>query len=134
MSLRATDLSSALWLSLRFSDDQAFGFQSVDICFKLNQKTTISKEKLFSDVEYPEVTANIVGSSSTPSKSKGKQPVVSSEESDVDQSPYLKDILIEPEGIYWHTQTRTGAIAPVDYSLLARGIEVNDEHSAIIES
>ena len=27
-----------------------------------------------------------------------------------------------------------GAITPVDYSLLARGIEVNDEHSAIIES
>ena len=27
-----------------------------------------------------------------------------------------------------------GTIAPVDYSLLAREIEVNDEHSAIIES
>jgi len=27
-----------------------------------------------------------------------------------------------------------GTIALIDYSLLARGIEVNDEHSAIIES
>ena len=35
---------------------------------------------------------------------------------------------------YRHTQTRTGTIFLVDYSLLARGIEVNDEHSAIVES
>jgi len=46
----------------------------------------------------------------------------------------LKDVLIKPEGVYRHTQTCTGMIAPVDYNLLARGIEVNDEHSAIIES
>jgi len=58
------------------------------------------KKKSFSDVEYPEVTANMVGPSLTPSKSKGKQLAVSSEESDVDRSPDLKDILIEPEGVY----------------------------------
>jgi len=46
----------------------------------------------------------------------------------------LKDILVEPEVVYRHTQTRTGVIAPVDYSLLAREIEVNDGHSTIIES
>ena len=75
----------------------------------------------------------MVGPSSTPTKSKGKQLTVSSEESDVDRSPGLKDILVEPEGVYRHTWARTGTITPVYYSLLARGIEVNDEHSAIIE-
>ena len=80
------------------------------------------------------MTTNMVGLSFTPSKSKGKQLVVSSEELDVDRSPDLKDVLVEPEGVYRHTRTRTGTIAPVDYSLLARGTEVNDEHSAIIES
>ena len=32
------------------------------------------------------------------------------------------------------TRTRTGAITPVDYNLLAKGIEVNDEHSTVVES
>jgi len=80
------------------------------------------------------MTANMVGPSFTPSKSKGKQLVVNSKKSDADRSLGLKDALVEPEGVYRYTQTRTGTIAPVDYSLLARGIEVNDEHSAIIES
>ena len=40
----------------------------------------------------------------------------------------------EPEGVYWHTRTQTGVIAPINYSALARGIEVNDSHSAIAES
>jgi len=75
----------------------------------------------------------MMGPSFTPSKSKGKQLAVSSEESDADQSPDLKDVLIEPEGVYYHTRTRTGTIAPVDYSLLARRIELNDENSAIIK-
>ena len=76
----------------------------------------------------------MVGPSFTPSKSKGKQLAVSSEESDADRSPGLKDVLIESEGVYRHTRTRTGGIAPVDHNLLARGIEVSDEHSAIIKS
>jgi len=46
----------------------------------------------------------------------------------------LKDIHVEPEGVYRHTQTFTGTIALVGYSLLARGSEVYDEHSTIIES
>ena len=59
---------------------------------------------------------------------------ISLEESDTDRSLGLKDALAEPEGVYQHTRTCLGMIAPIDCSLLARGIEVNDEHSAIIES
>jgi len=36
--------------------------------------------------------------------------------------------------VYQHTRTRTGAVAPVDYSALARGIEVCESHFAIAES
>ena len=68
-------------------------------------------------MEYPEVTANMA------SKSREKQLVVSSDESDT-----------EPEGVYRHTRTRTGAVAPVNYSALARGIEVSESHSAIAKS
>jgi len=56
-------------------------------------------------------------------RSKGKQPIVSSDESDT-----------EPEGVYQHTRTRTGVKAPVDYSALAQGSEVSESHSAIVES
>jgi len=57
------------------------------------------------------------------SRSRGKQPAVSSEESDT-----------EPEGVYRHTRTQTGAIPPIDYNALARVVEVNDSHSAMAES
>ena len=57
------------------------------------------------------------------SRSKGKQPIVNSEESDS-----------EPEGVYQHTRTRTGALSPIDYNALAHGIRGNDSHSAVIES
>ena len=40
----------------------------------------------------------------------------------------------ELEGVYQYTRTRTGVIAPVDYSALARGIELSESHFAIIES
>jgi len=46
----------------------------------------------------------------------------------------LKEILIKPEGIYQCTRIQTGGIAPVDYNLLARGIDIYNEHSAIAES
>ena len=36
--------------------------------------------------------------------------------------------------MYRHTRTRTGAVAPINYSALARGIEVNESHSAVAES
>jgi len=76
----------------------------------------------------------MVGPSSTPSKSKRNQLAVSSEESDANWSPGLKDALAESERVYRHTRTCSGTIAPVDYSLLATATEMNDEHSAIIES
>ena len=36
--------------------------------------------------------------------------------------------------MYWHTCTRTGVRALVDYSALARDIEVSESHSSIAES
>jgi len=36
--------------------------------------------------------------------------------------------------VYRHTRTRIGTVPPIDYNALARGIEVNDSHSAIAES
>jgi len=57
------------------------------------------------------------------SKTKGKKPIVSSDESDT-----------EPEGVYQHTHTRTGIIAAVDYSALTWGIEVSESNSTIAES
>ena len=41
---------------------------------------------------------------------------------------------MEPEGVYCHTRTRTGAVAPIDYSALARGIEATKAYSAIAKS
>ena len=41
---------------------------------------------------------------------------------------------MEPEGVYRHTRTRTGAVAPINYSALARGIGANESHSAVAES
>ena len=68
-------------------------------------------------MEYPEVTVNIV------SRIREKQPAVSFDESDT-----------EPEGVYRHTRTRTGAVAPVNCSALAWSIEVSESHSTIAES
>jgi len=76
----------------------------------------------------------MVGPITTPSKSNGKQLALSSGESDAEYSLGLKEILIEPEGIYGHTRMQTGAITPIDYNNLAKGVESNDEHSAIMES
>ena len=64
----------------------------------------------------------MVGPSTTPSRSKKKQPIVSSDESNT-----------ESEGVYQNTRTRTGAVAPVDHSALTQGIEVSESHSAIAE-
>ena len=76
-----------------------------------------SHRRTFSDAEYPEITANMA------SRSRRKQPLVSSNESDT-----------EPKGVYRHTRTWTGAVTLISYSVLARGIEVNDSHSAVAES
>ena len=75
----------------------------------------------------------MVGPSFTPSKYKGKQLTISSEESDADRSPGLKDALAEPEGVTTYLDPHRNN-RPINYSLLARGIEVNDEHSTTIRS
>ena len=103
-----------------FSETRGWSHQSPSDGSKGLSSTSVSRSakrrhsrtrRTFSDAEYPEVTANMVGPSTTPSKTKGKQPIVSSDESD-----------IEPKGVYQHTRTRTGVIALVDYSTLAWGI------------
>ena len=76
----------------------------------------------------------MVGASNIPSKSKEKYLAFSSKESDTERSSGLKEILIEPEGIYRRTRIRTGTITPIDYNLLVRGIEADDEHSTIVGS
>ena len=80
------------------------------------------------------MTSNTVGLSTTPSKSKRKRLALSSEKLDAKHSPGLKEILIESEEIYRRTQIRTRTIAPIDYNLLAREIEADDEYSSIVES
>ena len=50
------------------------------------------------------MTVNIVGPSAMSSKLKGKQLALSSEESDVENSLGLKEILINPKGTYKYTQ------------------------------
>ena len=92
------------------------------------------KKKSFSDVEYPEITSNMVGPCTIPSKSKGKQSVVCSGESDDEPSSSLKEILSESEEMYQHTCIRTGTITPMNYSAIGRGIDVNEAHPAITES
>jgi len=79
--------------------------------------------RTFSDAEYPEVTANIVVPSTMPKRTKGKQPIASSNEPNT-----------EPEEVYWHIHTQIGVIASVDYSDLAWGIEVSETHFAIAKS
>jgi len=76
----------------------------------------------------------MVGPCTTPSKSKGKKLAINSKELGAERSLSLKNIVIKSEGIYWYTGIHTGIITPVDYNILARGIKVNDEHSAIVES
>ena len=65
----------------------------------------------------------MVGPSTTPSRTKGKQPIVRSDESGT-----------ELEGVYRHTCSRIGVIALMNYSALAWGIEVSEAHYAIVES
>jgi len=65
----------------------------------------------------------MVGPSTTPSRSEKQQPKVSSDESDA-----------KSEGVYRHSRTRTGVVAPVDYSALTWGIEVNESHSTTTKS
>ena len=76
----------------------------------------------------------MVGPYATPSMSQGKQPVVCSDESDDEPSSDLKEILSESERVYQHTRISTGTIALVNYSALAKGIDVNEVYPSIAES
>jgi len=88
--------------------------------------------QLISDAEY--VTSKMMGPSTIQSKLKENQLTLSSEESDTERFSGLKEILIKPKGIYRHTRILTRVIIPIEYNLLARGIEADDEHSAISKS
>jgi len=85
-------------------------------------------------MEYSEVTSNMVGPSAAPNKSKRKQLAISSKEFNAEHFSSLKEIPTESEGIYQYTRIQTGVITLVNSNLLAKGIEKNDEHSAIAES
>ena len=98
--------------NLHVSKQSVFKWLSSMLVSRLAKRHHSRTRRTFYDVEYPEVTANMMGPSTTPSRTKGKQPIVNSDEFDT-----------EPEGVYQYTRTRTGVIAPVDYSALARVIE-----------
>ena len=87
-----------------------------------------------SDVEYPEVTSNMVGSTDTSGKPGKERPSPSSGESDAEYSPGLKGIIVEPEGVFKQTRMKRGIIAPVNYKGMAEGSQLDDECSAIAES
>ena len=106
-----------LCMPLRVWRDQQSLIRQLTLIPPSAKRRRSHRRRTFSDVEYPELTANMT------SRSKGKQPIVNSEESDS-----------EPEGVYQHTRTRTGALSPIDYNALAHGIRGNDSHSAVIES
>ena len=89
----------------------------IDLNLPISQEASLHRRGAFSDMEYPEVTANMA------SGSRGKQATVRSDVSDT-----------EPEGVYRHTCTRTGVVALINYSALARGIEVSESHPTIAES
>jgi len=75
-------------------------FSQLSTVSNSNEVKRRQSRKSFSDVEYPKVTFNMVGPRVTPSKSKGKQLALNSEESDSEHSSSVKEILIELEGIY----------------------------------
>ena len=94
--------------------NQQFLVRQLTLILPSAKRRRSHRRRVFSNAEYPELTANMT------SRSRGKQLAVSSDESDS-----------EPDGVYRHTRTRTGAIPPIDYNALARGVEINDSHSAI---
>ena len=123
-------------MPLQFSYEQVIGIHRLLVApaSNLAKRHYSRKKRTFFDVEYPEVTSNMVGPSIMSIKSKGKQPVVSSDESDNEPSSDLREILIKPEGLYQHAHIQMGAIISVNYSAMARGIEVSEAHSTIAGS
>ena len=71
------------------------------------------------------------------SKGKSKASAYSSESSDPEYSPGLGEMLVEGQGVYQHTHTRTGAVISFDYRRLAGitdKVEEEPENSAIATS
>ncbi|ONK77795.1 uncharacterized protein A4U43_C02F10740 [Asparagus officinalis] len=91
----------------------------------LNNRRHPHRKKTLED-KYLRVTSNMVG--------RGRSSTLSSDGSETDHSPSVREITNEFEGIYQRTRTRTGAIPPINYQSLARGTNSDDEHSAIAES
>jgi len=77
-----------------------FNRLSVAPTSNLTKRRHSRKKWSFFDVQYPEVTSNMVGQNNTPSMSWEKQLDISSEKSNVETSLDLKEILIKPEGFY----------------------------------
>ena len=80
------------------------------------------------------MTSNMVGPSTTLSKSKENQLAIISKEFDFELFSGLKEILIKPEGICQHTRIQAGAITSVDYNAFVRGVETSNEYSTIADS
>jgi len=131
--LRTTHLGGAIY-NYQMTKPSVFSLLSKASNSNSAKRGQSRKKKSFSDPEYPEVTSNMIGPSTTPSKSKGKQLAFSSAKLDTERSSGLKEVLIKPKGIYWHIQIRTEAVVPIDYNSPARGTETDDEHSAIVGS
>ena len=101
---------------------------------KLLQEATISQHEVILWHWVPGGNFQHGGSKHNTKKLKGKQLPFSFEESDTERSSGLKEILIEPEGIYLHTRIWTGVVVLIDNNSLAREIEADDEHFAIVGS
>ena len=89
-----TAVLSECHYSWHVSKQSVFNRLSTTLLSHLAKKRHSHTRRTFSDVEYPEVTTIMVGPSITPSKIKGKQPIVSFDESNT-----------ELEGVYRHTCT-----------------------------
>jgi hypothetical protein len=66
-------------------------------------------------------------------KYKAKSQTAASDSSNVEYSPGLKGLFLEPEGIYQHTRTQTGVAIPLDYKCLVTIADSDneDKHSAV---
>jgi len=117
---------------VQLSYEQAVSFNRLSAA-KYAKRRRSRKKKSFSDVEYPEVTSKMVGLCTTPSKSKGKQPIIYSSKLMMNLLLVWKKYWVNQK-VYQHTRILTGTIALVNFSTLARVIEVNKAHPAIAES
>jgi len=74
-----TAVLSECHCSSHVSKQSVFNRLSAALVSRSAKRHRSRTKRTFSDAEYPEVTANMVGPSTTPNKTKGKQPIVSSD-------------------------------------------------------